>query len=96
MDARIQGQYTPSVALKATTLAIKCLATEPKYRPKMVEVVHVLEQLQDTGIVRNEEIEKQRRTSTKDSSRKAASYPRPSASPIAWIRKKGREIHLYL
>lgn len=83
MDARIKGQYTPSVALKATTLAIKCLATEPKYRPKMVEVVHVLEQLQDTGIVRNEEIEKQRRMSTKDSSRKAASYPRPSASPIA-------------
>lgn len=83
MDTRILGQYTPSVALKATTLAIKCLATEPKYRPKMVEVVHVLEQLQDTGIVRNEEIEKQRRTSTKDGSRKAASYPRPSASPIA-------------
>ncbi|KZV53582.1 hypothetical protein F511_40352 [Dorcoceras hygrometricum] len=83
MDARIQGQYTPSMALKATTLAIKCLATEPKYRPKMVEVVHILEQLQDSGIVKNEEIEKQRRTITKDYSRKAASYPRPLASPIA-------------
>lgn len=76
MDARIEGQYTASGALRAATLAVKCLAMEPKYRPTMDEVVKALEQLQDTGIVKAEEAR-----SAVDSSRKTGSYPRPSASP---------------
>lgn len=47
MDARIKGQYTLSGALKAATLALKCIAIEPKNRPEMDEVVKALEQLQD-------------------------------------------------
>ncbi|KAG8390862.1 hypothetical protein BUALT_Bualt01G0127800 [Buddleja alternifolia] len=82
MDARIGGQYSPSGALRAATLAIKCLAIEPKYRPTMDEVVKALEQLQDTGSVRTEEAQKHRRTRAGDSSRKASSYPRPSPSPV--------------
>ncbi|KAK6145354.1 hypothetical protein DH2020_022174 [Rehmannia glutinosa] len=82
MDARIEGQYSPSGALKAATIAVKCLAVEPKYRPTMNEVVKALEQLQDTDIVKAEEAQKHRRTCAEDSSRKAtSSYPRP-ASPI--------------
>lgn len=76
MDARIEGQYSPKSALKAATLAVKCLALEPKYRPTMVEVVKALEQLQDTGSIKTEEARKQQR---QDSSRKANSYPRPSS-----------------
>ncbi|KAI3470738.1 hypothetical protein Pfo_027401 [Paulownia fortunei] len=82
MDARIEGQYSPSGALRAATLAIKCLAIEPKYRPTMDEVVKALEQLQDTGSVKTEEAQKHRRTCAEDSSRKTAAYPRPSASPV--------------
>ncbi|KAL8051413.1 hypothetical protein ABFX02_06G146500 [Erythranthe guttata] len=82
MDARIEGQYTPSGALKAATLAIKCIATEPKYRPTMNEVVKGLEQLQESGTaVKPEQVEADQQ---KLHRRKAtASYPRPSsASPV--------------
>ncbi|EPS69141.1 hypothetical protein M569_05623, partial [Genlisea aurea] len=48
MDSRIQGQYSPGDALRAATLAVKCIATEPKYRPRMEQVVKELEKLQDT------------------------------------------------
>ncbi|KAJ6357717.1 hypothetical protein OIU78_005541 [Salix suchowensis] len=48
MDARIQGQYSSSDALKTANLAIQCLSAEPKYRPKMEVVVKALEQLQNS------------------------------------------------
>ncbi|XP_050386861.1 receptor-like cytoplasmic kinase 176 [Argentina anserina] len=46
-DARIDGQYPEASALKAVNLAIRCLSTEPKFRPVMSEVVKSLEQLQE-------------------------------------------------
>ncbi|KAG6763685.1 hypothetical protein POTOM_031120 [Populus tomentosa] len=49
MDARIQGQYSSSDALKAANLAIQCLSAEPRYRPKMEEVVKALEQLHNSN-----------------------------------------------
>jgi hypothetical protein len=49
MDARIQGQYSSSDALKAANLAIQCLSTEPKYRPNMEAVVKALEQLHNSN-----------------------------------------------
>ncbi|KAL2541705.1 Protein kinase APK1B [Abeliophyllum distichum] len=82
MDARIEGQYSPNGALKAATLAVKCLEIEPKYRPNMEEVVKALEQLQDTGCLKTEVVQKHRRMGTEGSRRKAASYPRPSAAPV--------------
>ncbi|CAI0411982.1 unnamed protein product [Linum tenue] len=45
MDARIEGQYTVSCALKVATLAVRCLSAEPKYRPNMAEVLTILEQI---------------------------------------------------
>lgn len=50
MDARIQGQYTVAQALRAASLALKCLSVEPKSRPEMDQVVKDLEQLQDMKI----------------------------------------------
>ncbi|KAK4798316.1 hypothetical protein SAY86_030642 [Trapa natans] len=47
MDARIQGQYSLAGALKAATIAIKCLSPEPKARPLMRDVVTALEQLKE-------------------------------------------------
>ncbi|KAL9402489.1 hypothetical protein Peur_006338 [Populus x canadensis] len=49
MDARIQGQYSSSDALKAANLAIQCLSAEPRYRPNMEEVVKALEQLHNSN-----------------------------------------------
>ncbi|XP_057441946.1 receptor-like cytoplasmic kinase 176 isoform X1 [Lotus japonicus] len=46
MDARIEGQYTLREAMKVANLAIQCLSVEPRFRPKMDEVVSVLEELQ--------------------------------------------------
>ncbi|KAL8470496.1 hypothetical protein ACS0TY_033116 [Phlomoides rotata] len=83
IDARIEGQYTPNGALRAATLAVKCLAIEPKYRPMMDEVVKALEHLQDTGSVKIEEARKHHRyTLGENSSRKAKSYPRPSSPKV--------------
>ncbi|XP_047954635.1 receptor-like cytoplasmic kinase 176 [Salvia hispanica] len=80
IDARIQGQYTPNAALKAATLAVRCLAAEPKQRPKMKEVVAALEALQDTasGVGTGAAVQ-HRRTAYRGG--RAASYPRPSTPP---------------
>lgn len=95
-DARIEGQYSFGVALKAANLAIHCLSVEPRFRPNMEKVVRILEQLQDSngiGGSRNEI----RQNSTRNSrngpkhrkrsvngayNEKAAPSPGPSASPL--------------
>lgn len=84
MDARIEGQYTITGALKAATLAVKCLSMEPKNRPNMDEVVRGLEQLMDlsNAIVKNEATRKHLHRTTarcteEASRRKGESYPRP-------------------
>ncbi|XP_027162635.1 receptor-like cytoplasmic kinase 176 [Coffea eugenioides] len=85
IDARIEGQYSLGGAIKAANLAVKCLATEPKYRPNMDEVVKALEQLQDSdsGSVKHEVVRKHHKTcSNEASNRKAASCPRRSPSPM--------------
>ncbi|KAK2965494.1 hypothetical protein RJ640_001611 [Escallonia rubra] len=61
MDARIEGQYSLVGAVRAATIAVKCLSTEPKLRPRMDEVVEALEQLQDLkdyGSVRSESVKR--------------------------------------
>jgi len=49
MDARIEGQYSMRDAIKVANLAIQCLSVEPRFRPKMDEVVRTLEELQNSG-----------------------------------------------
>nr|WIL59887.1 nodulation protein [Melilotus officinalis] len=49
MDARIEGQYTLREAMKVANLAIQCISVEPRFRPKMDEVVRVLEELQGSS-----------------------------------------------
>ncbi|KAL1825097.1 hypothetical protein ACET3Z_011875 [Daucus carota] len=63
MDARIQGQYTMAAALRAASLALKCLSVEPRSRPDMDQVVKALEQLQDmhnSGNSKSEGLQKHR------------------------------------
>lgn len=50
MDARIEGQYTVRQAMKVADLAVRCLSVEPRFRPKMDEIVRVLEELQGSSV----------------------------------------------
>lgn len=81
MDHRIEGQYSVEAALKAALLAVKCLALEPKFRPKMPEVVKALEQLQnlnESGSLKRETTQRKHQID-EASRRKTTSYPRPAA-----------------
>ncbi|KAF8364805.1 hypothetical protein HHK36_033220 [Tetracentron sinense] len=96
LDTRLDSQYSMSGALKATYLALQCLSSEAKFRPNMDDVVTALEQLQDSKdterITRNENHPnrdsksssgpKHHRNAAETCNRDAASYPRPSASPL--------------
>ncbi|KAF2291759.1 hypothetical protein GH714_035485 [Hevea brasiliensis] len=89
LDNRLEGQYSMDVAYKAATLALRCLSTEPKFRPNTDEIETLLEQLQDSkenGSTNtpSSNAPRIRRRSADDASggRSAAAYPRPSASPL--------------
>lgn len=97
LDNRLQGQYLMEGAYKAANLALRCLSTEPKFRPSMDEVVTALEQLQDlkdnggNQTNPNNGLSRIRRRSADDihsnrdiktNRRISAAYPRPSASPL--------------
>ncbi|KAE8677860.1 putative serine/threonine-protein kinase Cx32 [Hibiscus syriacus] len=45
MDHRLEGKYPSKAAVRVAQLALKCLQSEPKYRPSMKEVVDTLEQI---------------------------------------------------
>ncbi|KAF2290045.1 hypothetical protein GH714_001598 [Hevea brasiliensis] len=89
LDNRLEGQYSMDVAYKAATLALRCLSTEPRFRPNMDEVVTLLEQLLDSKEIGSantpsSNASRIRRRSADDASsgRTAAAYPRPSASTL--------------
>ncbi|MBA0600492.1 hypothetical protein Gorai_006679 [Gossypium raimondii] len=86
MDVRIKGQYTPEAALKAAYLALQCLSTEPKVRPKMTAVVKALEQLQDSGDdkgVHQNAAAHSSRPNSRYALKKNPDGPQPSASPLS-------------
>ncbi|CAL0306989.1 unnamed protein product [Lupinus luteus] len=46
MDARLEGRYPPKLALEVAQLSLKCIQTDVKVRPSMVEVVERLEKIE--------------------------------------------------
>ncbi|PHU05382.1 Protein kinase APK1B, chloroplastic, partial [Capsicum chinense] len=48
LDARLEGQYSLTHAMKVAILALQCISMDPKSRPTMDEVVKALEQLQES------------------------------------------------
>ncbi|KAJ4796494.1 Protein kinase superfamily protein [Rhynchospora pubera] len=50
MDSRLEGQYPKKEALAVSNLALLCISYEPKLRPKMSEVLKILEQLKGSII----------------------------------------------
>lgn len=51
MDTKLEDQYPQKEAYTAATLALQCLNGEPKMRPRMVEALATLEQLQTLKVV---------------------------------------------
>ncbi|KAL8150178.1 hypothetical protein V2J09_019986 [Rumex salicifolius] len=47
MDTKLGGQYPQKAAMTVASLALKCLHSDPKARPKMSEALEELEKLQD-------------------------------------------------
>ncbi|WCJ19624.1 Protein kinase superfamily protein [Euphorbia peplus] len=84
LDSRIEGQYTVKDALKIANLAVQCISPEPKFRPKMEEVIKALEQLLHES--KDNEVSKSSRgdsvqTSNQGSS-SGAKYRRRSANDV--------------
>ncbi|KAI4350195.1 hypothetical protein L6164_004671 [Bauhinia variegata] len=46
MDSRLEGKYPSKAAFRIAQLALKCLASEPKQRPSMKEVLESLERIE--------------------------------------------------
>lgn len=46
MDTKLEGQYPQKGAYTCANLALQCLSAEPKNRPRMAEVLAMLEVLQ--------------------------------------------------
>ncbi|XP_058209094.1 receptor-like cytoplasmic kinase 176 [Rhododendron vialii] len=83
IDVRLEGHYPLGQALKAGNLALQCLSSEPKLRPRMDEVVTFLEKLQDTGkVAQKEHASNHDSHSTDGKASGRIAYPRPSASPL--------------
>ncbi|XP_017241019.1 probable serine/threonine-protein kinase PBL18 [Daucus carota subsp. sativus] len=45
MDSKLEGQYSRKGAYVAANLALQCAHIEPKYRPRMSEVVNILDKI---------------------------------------------------
>ncbi|KAK6929344.1 Serine-threonine/tyrosine-protein kinase, catalytic domain [Dillenia turbinata] len=89
MDSRLEDRYPLNIALKAAHLAILCLASEPKTRPTMEQVVAVLEQLQDSDetaraqddLLRSSKNSNSSSSSGRKDQRRSADHGKPSNSP---------------
>ncbi|GAA0152437.1 hypothetical protein LIER_10920 [Lithospermum erythrorhizon] len=46
MDTKMEGQYPQKAAYAAASIALQCLSTEARLRPRMSEVLAILEQVQ--------------------------------------------------
>ncbi|GKU99446.1 hypothetical protein SLEP1_g12298 [Rubroshorea leprosula] len=87
MDTKLGGQYPQKGANTAAILAVRCLSTEPKLRPRMSDVLGILEQLEaPKNASRHSPTEKE---SVQQSVRKSPMRPPrsplnipPSASPL--------------
>ncbi|KAJ1690429.1 hypothetical protein LUZ63_014584 [Rhynchospora breviuscula] len=56
MDPRLEGKYPSKAAVEAANLTLNCLASEPKNRPSMKEVVEKLEQIEGMKGARSRDI----------------------------------------
>ncbi|EPS63220.1 protein kinase 1b, partial [Genlisea aurea] len=46
VDSRLEGQYTIEAVMKVADISLRCVSSDPRLRPRMIEVVREVEQLQ--------------------------------------------------
>ncbi|KAL7163935.1 hypothetical protein ACSBR2_039945 [Camellia fascicularis] len=94
MDTKLEGQYPQKGAYTAATLALQCLSTEAKVRPRMSEVLANLEQLQvPQNAAKHSQSERQTFSQSplrKSPMRHHQSPLTPSASPLPSIQQSLR------
>ncbi|XP_010258573.1 PREDICTED: protein kinase 2B, chloroplastic-like isoform X2 [Nelumbo nucifera] len=93
MDTKLEGQYPQKGAYQAATLALQCLSTEAKARPRMSEVLVILEQLQAPKNAKNTQSEQKISNSVPKSPFRhhhSAMNLTPSASPLPSHRRSPR------
>ncbi|CAL5338436.1 unnamed protein product [Camellia sinensis] len=92
MDTKLEGQYPQKGAYAAATVALQCLSTEPKLRPRMAEVLATLQQLQ-TPKNAAKHTQPEHRTVSNSVGKSAARHhrspmnPTPLASPLPPYRQ---------
>lgn len=95
MDTKLEGQYPQKGAYSAATIALQCLSTEPKLRPRMTEVLAALEELQppQNAVKYSQSEHKIVSDPVKKSHmrhHRSPMHSTPSASPLAPHRQTGR------
>ena len=94
MDTKLEGQYPQKGAYTAATLALQCLSTEAKVRPKMAEVLATLEQLENPkNAGRTSQSEQHPGAPVRKSPVRPHNSPRnltPGASPLPSYRQSPR------
>ncbi|KAI8022147.1 putative serine/threonine-protein kinase PBL3 [Camellia lanceoleosa] len=95
MDTKLEGQYPQKGAYAAATVALQCLSTEPKLRPRMAEVLATLQQLQAPKNAAKH-TQPEHRTVSNSIGKSAARHhrspmnPTPLASPLPPYRQSPR------
>lgn len=86
VDSRLEGQYCKISAQRLASLANKCLAKQPKARPKMSEVVEVLGNIIDEASS-EEETESKSVKAAEDESEELPGETEPSKPGNNYLRK---------
>lgn len=81
MDSKLEGKYPSTTAYEISQLALKCLASEPKNRPSMEEVLEVLEKT-DISIVERQAGPRARSTCPGDKGPRPVPLPTPPRYPL--------------
>ncbi|KNA02668.1 hypothetical protein SOVF_216510, partial [Spinacia oleracea] len=86
LDSRLEGQYCKKSAQRLASLANKCLAKQPKARPKMSEVVEVLGNIIDEASPQ-EETESKSVKDDEDESEEHGGETEHTKPPKNYLRK---------
>ncbi|XP_058193399.1 probable serine/threonine-protein kinase PBL3 [Rhododendron vialii] len=78
MDTKLAGQYPQKAAYTASTLALQCLCAEPRLRPRIIDVLETLEQVQAPKTASKNSLSDHQTVS--DSNRKSPSRPHRSST----------------
>ncbi|KAH7656301.1 Non-specific serine/threonine protein kinase protein [Dioscorea alata] len=96
MDSRLEGQYPKKGAHAVATIALQCLANNPRSRPPMSEVMATLEKLRDTKEVMKLSKEEQDKVLSPKRSPMRHQHSVPPLSPLrSPLKPQPKSFHVY-